>query len=89
LSTTSSQCVSSFVYILYIATTIASILSETDGDEKLSITNAIASSFGQSMETTFSVRKWLSKKEQASMNGANPNRRSSQAEAEDQAEAER
>ena len=88
MSTTSSHCVC-LLYTFYIATTIASILSETDGDEKLSITNAIASSFGQSMETTFSVRKWLSKKEQASMNGANPNRRSSQAEAEDQAEAER
>jgi phosphatidylinositol kinase/protein kinase (PI-3 family) len=47
------------------ATTIASILSEAHGDTKLTVTDAIASSFGQSIETTFSIRKWLSEKEKA------------------------
>jgi phosphatidylinositol kinase/protein kinase (PI-3 family) len=46
------------------ATTIASILSEAHGDTKLTVIDAIASSFGQSIETTFSIRKWLSEQEQ-------------------------
>jgi phosphatidylinositol kinase/protein kinase (PI-3 family) len=65
------------------ATTIASILSKTHGEEKLTITGAIASSFGQSMETTFSIRKWLSLKEQA--NASPSMQRRSSIEEEDEA----
>ena len=55
------------------ATTIASILSEAHGDTKLTVTDAIASSFGQSIETTFSIRKWLSEKEkEQNEEGENP-----------------
>merc|ERR1711865_627709 len=47
------------------ATTIAAILANVHpSDEKLTVVDAIASSFGQSLETTFSVRKWLWEKEQ-------------------------
>ena len=58
-----------FLYFFYKkvpnATTIAAILANVHpSDEKLTVVDAIASSFGQSLETTFSVRKWLWEKEQ-------------------------
>ena len=61
-----------------IATTIAAILANAHPSEtKLTVVDAIASSFGQSLETTFSVRKWLWEKEQE--NEAQGSRRSAAA----------
>ena len=58
-----------FIEVVPNATTIAIILSEQHGDTKLTVTDAIASSFGQSMETMFSIRKWLWEKEQKTLVG--------------------